>query len=102
MCAASLKLRPAFTDFSPIRCAAITNGSTLALRRGVAVPQVATHQKARMQNAETLRAHQAEIVDRGVAQIMSVNPAYRKSRDPKSKKDVRAHVDVHHDFIVQS
>jgi sugar diacid utilization regulator len=66
------------------------------------VTEVATHQDARTQIVETLRARQAEIVDRGVEQIMSVIPAYRKSRDPKFKEDVRAHVDVHHDFIVQS
>ena len=64
--------------------------------------QLATHQDARMHIVETLRARQAEIVDRGVEQIMSVIPAYRKLRDPKFKEDVRAHVAVHHDFIVRS
>jgi hypothetical protein len=61
-----------------------------------------TRQDALAHIAETLRARQGEIVERGVEQIFTTIPGYAKVRSAQFEKDVRGHVDVHHDFIVRA
>jgi sugar diacid utilization regulator len=51
---------------------------------------------------ETLRARQAEIVERGVERIWAEIPAYAKITDPAFVNDVRQHVTVHSDALLRS
>jgi PucR C-terminal helix-turn-helix domain/GGDEF-like domain len=64
--------------------------------------QVDTRSAALSRLVETLRERQEEIVDRGVEQIWAEIAAYRKVREPKFRADVRRHVQVHHELILQS
>jgi hypothetical protein len=68
----------------------------------VARTQVGTRGEAVARLVEMLRARQVEIVEQGVEQIWAEIPAYGKITDPSFRSDVRKHVDIHHDLIIQS
>jgi hypothetical protein len=63
---------------------------------------VATQGAALDQIVDSLRARQAELVERGVERIFSEIPAYGRLAQPPFVADVREHVDLHHDAVVRS
>jgi hypothetical protein len=64
--------------------------------------EVAAREAARAQIIETLRAREDEIVERGVERIWDAIPAYGKLHDRRFTGDVREHVRVHHELILDS
>ena len=63
---------------------------------------VATQGAALDQIVDSLRARQAELVERGVERIFGEIPAYARLAQPPFVADVREHVDLHHDAVVRS
>ncbi len=63
---------------------------------------VDTRRAALEKIVESLRAQQAEIVERGVERIRTEIPAYAKIADPGFVEDVREHVTIHNEALLRS